>query len=164
MVVGSVVAESIRYSGWMTPRAVFRCVATAEAVTWALLLCGMVLKYVTKTTDVAVSVFGLAHGVVFLAYVAATLLVAVNGRWGFGTTVAGLAAALPPFATIVFERWAVRRSLVGGTWRDVHKEPGHPALDAVFGAVVSRPKAAAVVASAGVVVATVVLLILGKPY
>lgn len=148
----------------MTPRAVFRYVATAEALTWALLLCGMVLKYVTKTTDVAVSVFGLAHGVVFLAYVAVTALVAVNGRWGLGTTFVGLAAALPPFATVVFERWAVRRSLVGGTWRDVHKEPGHPAIDAVFSAVVSRPRSAAVVIGAGVLVATGVLLILGKPY
>ena len=35
----------------MSPLLLFRRVAVAEAVTWALLLVGMVLKYVTGTTE-----------------------------------------------------------------------------------------------------------------
>ena len=54
-------------SGW-TPHGVFRAVAVTEAVTWGLLLTGMVLKYVTETTELGVQVFGMVHGVVFIAY------------------------------------------------------------------------------------------------
>ena len=46
----------------------FRRVAIAEAITWALLLTGMFLKYVTETTELGVRVFGMVHGVVFIAY------------------------------------------------------------------------------------------------
>ncbi|WP_311197846.1 DUF3817 domain-containing protein [Ornithinimicrobium sp. INDO-MA30-4] len=54
---------------------VFRTVALAEAVTWTLLLIGMFLKYVTKTTDLLVTIGGGLHGFVFLAYIATTLMV-----------------------------------------------------------------------------------------
>ena len=50
------------------PATLFRRVAVAEAVTWALLLTGMFLKYVTETTELGVRVFGMVHGVVFIAY------------------------------------------------------------------------------------------------
>ena len=57
----------------MSPRTVFRRVAIAEAVTWALLLTGMFLKYVTETTELGVRVFGMVHGVVFIAYCLTTV-------------------------------------------------------------------------------------------
>lgn len=101
----------------MGPRRLHSAVAIAEAVTWALLLTGMVLKYVTRTTDVGVSVGGGLHGFVFLAYVVTTLLVAVDGRWRLPTVLLGLVCAVVPFATVFFERWARRRELVGGRWR-----------------------------------------------
>ena len=62
----------------------FRRVAVAEAVTWALLLVGMFLKYVTETTDLAVRVFGMLHGVVFVAYCLTVVLVAIDQRWSAG--------------------------------------------------------------------------------
>ena len=65
----------------MTPRTLYRRIALAEVVTWALLLLGMVLKYVTRTTDLGVKVFGLAHGVVFIAFCLVTVLLWVNQRW-----------------------------------------------------------------------------------
>jgi integral membrane protein len=101
----------------MSPEALLRRSAVAEAVTWALLLTGMVLKYVTRTTDVGVQVFGLVHGVVFIAYCVVAVFVAVNQRWGAGTTLAALASAVPPFATPWFERSASRRGLLAGGWR-----------------------------------------------
>jgi integral membrane protein len=54
----------------MQPRTLFRTVAFAEAVTWTLLLIGLFLKYVTRTTDVGVSIAGGIHGFVFLCYAA----------------------------------------------------------------------------------------------
>ena len=61
----------------MTPALLFRRVAIAEAITWAPLLTGMFLKYVTETTELGVRVFGMLHGVVFVAYGVVTLVVAV---------------------------------------------------------------------------------------
>lgn len=103
-------------TGTVSPRRLFRALATAEAITWALLLAGMFLKYVTETTELGVSVFGMVHGVVFIAYGLATLVVAVDQRWSLGRLVLGLAAAVPPFATLPFERYADRRGLLGDSW------------------------------------------------
>jgi len=100
----------------LTPRGLFRGLAVSEAITWALLLVGMFLKYVTETTDVAVSIFGMVHGVVFIGYCLVTLLVAIDQRWSPGRTVLGLAAAVPPFATLLFEAYADRRGLLGREW------------------------------------------------
>ena len=91
----------------LTPRSLFRGLAVAEAITWALLLTGMFLKYVTETTELGVQVFGMVHGVVFIAYCLVTLLVATDQRWSLGRLALGLVAAVPPFATLLFE--SVRR-------------------------------------------------------
>ncbi|MGH3362951.1 MAG: DUF3817 domain-containing protein [Nocardioides sp.] len=101
----------------MNPVRLFRGVAVAEAVTWALLLTGMLLKYVTETTELGVQVFGMLHGVVFIAYCLTTLLVWVDQRWSLGGLVLGLASAVPPFATIPFDRYAERRGWLGTSWR-----------------------------------------------
>ena len=94
----------------MTPRTLYRRLAAAEVVTWALLLLGMVLKYVTKTTELGVKVFGLAHGVVFIAYCLVTLLLWVNQRWTAREGVLGLLGAVPPFLTVWWERRLVAAS------------------------------------------------------
>ena len=57
----------------MSPTRLFRTVAVAEAVTWTGLLVGMFLKYVTETTELGVRVFGMLHGVVFVAFGFASL-------------------------------------------------------------------------------------------
>ena len=53
----------------MSPRLLYRRLAQAEVVTWTLLIIGMVLKYVTHTTELGVRIGGMVHGVVFIAYV-----------------------------------------------------------------------------------------------
>ena len=62
----------------LTPTRLYRLVARAEAVTWALLLTGMFLKYVTETTELGVQGFGMVHGVVFIAYCLVTVIVAID--------------------------------------------------------------------------------------
>ncbi|SDY44633.1 integral membrane protein [Modestobacter sp. DSM 44400] len=86
----------------------FRAVAIAEAVSWALLLVGMFVKWVLRTSEVGVQVFGPVHGAVFLAFVAVTLLAWRVLGWSPGTALLALAASVPPFATLWFERWAQR--------------------------------------------------------
>lgn len=100
----------------LTPRSLFRGLAVGEAITWALLLAGMFLKYVTETTELGVQVFGMVHGVVFIAYCLVTLVVATDQQWSLGRTVLGLAAAVPPFATLLFETYADRGGLLGREW------------------------------------------------
>jgi integral membrane protein len=113
----------------LTPRSLFRSLAVAEAITWALLLFGMFLKYVTVFRDGSslassatglgervVSVVGMVHGVVFIAYCLVAVIVAVDQRWSLPRAVLGLAAAVPPFATLPFEVYADRRGLLGTEW------------------------------------------------
>ena len=101
----------------MSPKSLFRRVAIAEAVTWALLLVGMALKYLTRTTELGVTVFGMVHGVVFIAFCLTTVFVAVTQRWSLRATATGLASAVPPFCTVVFDKGAERRGMLQGGWR-----------------------------------------------
>jgi integral membrane protein len=148
----------------MSPEVLFRRSAVAEAVTWALLLTGMVLKYVTRTTELGVQVFGMLHGVVFIAYCVVAVFVAVNQRWGFGTTLVALASAVPPFATIWFERRAARRGLLDGGWRLVPggERPGS-AAERLQAWTLRRPALAVVAGVALVAALTAVALAVGPP-
>lgn len=105
------------------PLQVFRIVAVAEAMTWAGLLVGMFLKRVTETTELGVTIFGPIHGVAFLAYVLVTLVVAVDQRWSAGRTLLGLAAAIPPFFTVLFDAYAEKRGLLGEFWQSRQDSP-----------------------------------------
>lgn len=146
----------------MTPRSFYRFAALAEAVTWTLLLVGMFAKYVTRTTDLGVTVAGGLHGFVFLLFCVATVVVAVDQRWSFARILFGLAAAIPPLATVPFERWAVRRGLIAEQWR-LRDEAPATLPERVVGYAVSRPIVATVVVGAGVIVVFGALLALGPP-
>ncbi|MEU2350423.1 DUF3817 domain-containing protein [Modestobacter sp. NPDC049651] len=86
----------------------FRVVAVAEAVSWLLLLGGMFVKWVLRTSEVGVQVFGPVHGGVFVAYVLVTFLAWRVLRWTPATAFVALVASVPPFCTVWFERWAGR--------------------------------------------------------
>lgn len=148
----------------MTPRTLYRRLAAAEVVTWALLLLGMVLKYVTKTTELGVKVFGLAHGVVFIAYYLVTLLLWVNQRWTAREGVLGLLSAVPPFLTVWWERRLERRGRLEGGWRLGRdgETPSNPAERAVA-ALLARPLVAVGVGVVAVLALTGVALVVGPP-
>ena len=133
----------------MNPRTLFTWLARAEVVTWTLLLIGMALKYVTRTTELGVSVFGLVHGVVFLAFVLVTVVLWVDQRWPLREVVLVLACAIPPFATLYAERRVERLRLAA-------RDSGR-VTDA------ARPVAAALVGALAVGTATLVLLLIGPP-
>jgi integral membrane protein len=148
----------------MSPLKLFRRLALAEAVTWALLLVGMFLKYVTETTELGVRVFGMTHGVVFIAYCLTAVFVAVNQRWTLATTALALASAVPPFMTVWFDRRAERRGQLDGPWR---LAPGgeRPAgvLERAQAWMLARPAAAAGAAVLAVAALTLVALLVGPP-
>lgn len=148
----------------MTPRTLFTWLARAEVVTWSLLLLGMALKYATRTTELGVSVFGLVHGVVFLAYVLVTLVLWVDQKWPVREVVLVLACGIPPFATLYAERRVERLGLAPRQWR---LGPGGEAPaslpERVVASALARPVAAALVAAGVVGAMTVALLAVGPP-
>jgi len=146
----------------VNPRTLYRTVAIAEAVTWALLLTGMFLKYVTETTELGVQVFGMVHGVVFIAYCLATVVLSVDQKWPFGRLLLGLVAAVPPFVTVPFERYAERSGLLGDDWR-LRSEAPRGAIERLTGWLVRRPAQGALVGVVAVAGLTGVVLLVGPP-
>jgi integral membrane protein len=149
----------------MSPLRLFRGVAIAEAVTWALLLTGMYVKYATEATQLgeqAVSIFGMLHGVVFIAYCLVTLLVGIDQRWSRGRMLLGLASAVPPFLTVWFDRYAERRGALAPAWRLVAAAP-QTALERPVAWLLRNPLRGALVGAVSVTVLTGVALLAGPP-
>lgn len=73
------------------------------------LLASMAFKYGPSENEIGVQVFGPIHGVVFLAYVAATVAASRTFSWNWRLLLVGLAASIPPLATWPFEQFAARR-------------------------------------------------------
>lgn len=144
-----------------SPSAWFRRIADTEAVTWALLLTGMVLKY-TGVTAWGVRVFGMLHGVVFIAYCLTTVLVGVDRRWPVGRTLLGLLASIPPFATAWFDRRAERLGHLAASWR-LRVDPPATAPERAAAWVLRHPARGVVVGLVAVAVLTAVALVVGPP-
>jgi len=90
----------------------FSVVALIEAFTWAGLLVGMYLKYVSGTTDAGVWLFGRLHGGAFLLYLAVAIGVGARLRWPFWALLLAVLAAIPPLVTLPLELWYRRRGLL----------------------------------------------------
>jgi integral membrane protein len=148
----------------VTPQLLFRRVAVAEAITWALLLVGMFLKYVTQTTDLGVRIFGMVHGVVFLAYGLVALVTWVNQRWPLGVGLLAVLSAVPPFATILFDRRAEASGLLEGPWRfGSGGESPRSVPEKVVAWLTRQPALAAVVGVVAVAALTSLALVVGPP-
>lgn len=143
------------------PQSLFRRVAIAEAVTWALLLTGMVLKY-TDTTELGVRVFGMLHGIVFIAYCLTTVLVAVDQRWSRGRLLLGLVASVPPFATVPFDRYAEHRGALSTSWRLRAAAPAGR-VERLAGWLIRNPLRGAVAGVVAVLALTGLALLVGPP-
>lgn len=147
----------------MTPRRLYGRLALAEAVTWALLIFGMALKY-GGVSEAFVPVFGLLHGLVFLGYCMVTSFVWVDQRWSPGFGVLGLVGAVIPFATIPVERRARRTGRLTGEWRLApggDRPAGAPEQIAAWA--LRSPLPAAVAGVAVVAVLASILLYVGPP-
>jgi integral membrane protein len=95
-------------AGW------FRLIALAEAVSWVGLLIGMYFKYLgTPRTEIGVKVFGMTHGLIFIAFVVAGLLVGIALKWSAGTWSLALLASIVPLCSVIFLMWADRTGRLG---------------------------------------------------
>ncbi len=103
-------------AGWIaTTGGQFRLAAIVEAWSWVGLLVGMFLKYVVILNPIGVQIMGPIHGVLFVIYLVTALRVAKEQKWSVLVTTIALAVAGPPFATWIFERWALKRGMLGAT-------------------------------------------------
>lgn len=147
----------------MSPRALFRTFATAEAFTWAGLIAALILR-ATGVTDAVVPVAGGLHGFVFLTYCVVTVFTWVNQRWRASTGILGLVLAVVPFATVPFEIVLDRRGLLTGPWR---LRPGgeDPSgfVEHAQAWVLRRPWSSVGILVLAVAIVFVVLLWLGPP-
>ncbi len=146
-----------------SPRRLFMTVATAEAVTWSLLLVGMFLKYVTETTELGVRIGGMLHGVVFIAYVLVTILVWVDQRWPARQGLLALASAVPPLLTLWAERRLDRAGLLAGTWQLRTKGVARTPVEQAVSGALRRPALFALGLVVAVAVLTTVALAVGPP-
>jgi integral membrane protein len=146
----------------VSPDRLFRRLAMTEAITWALLLTGMFLKYVTETTELGVRVFGMVHGVAFVAYCVTTVVVAVDQRWSFRRSLVALACAVPPFATVPLERYAESRGWLSASWRLVTQRP-ESRVDAPVAWLVRNPLRGVLAGLVAVAALTGLALVAGPP-
>jgi integral membrane protein len=92
----------------------FRIVALAEAVSWVGLLIGMYFKYLgTPRTETGVKVFGMAHGLVFIAFVLTAVFAGLAVKWTPGSWLLALLASIVPLGSVIFLIWADRAGILG---------------------------------------------------
>lgn len=145
------------------PARLYRTLATAEMVTWTLLLAGMAGKYLLDLGDLGVRVGGSLHGLVFLSYCLVTVLIAVDRPWRLRSLVVGVGSAVLPYATVPFERHAERAGLLGSVWR-LRTQAPDGLIERVVAAVIRRPVTGAVIALVAVGLVFAGLLALGPPW
>lgn len=149
----------------MTPKRLFAFFATAEAVTWTLLISALIARAVTEVPAIVVTAVGGTHGAVFLGYGVTAALVGVNQRWPIGRIVTGIALAIVPFATVPFERLALKRSQLEGLWRvSTSTDPRDSHwFDRLFRWFIARPALLVVTLVAVVALIFTILVSLGSP-
>lgn len=147
-----------------TPLTLFRTLAIAEAISWTLLISGLILR-ATADLAIAVTIGGGIHGFVFLAYGATAVLVALNQRWSVGPAAVAIASAVIPYATIPTEIWLHRSGRLDGEWRleETSDPRDRRPLDRLLRFFLRRPWVLGAAIAAAVVILFVVLLIVGPP-
>lgn len=148
----------------VSPRQFYRIVSVAEAVTWTLLIIGMVLKYGFHL-DIAVLIGGSIHGLVFVTYAGTALLVGVNQRWPVKLVVGAVLTAIVPYATIPFDRWLERRELLEGDWRTTATDDprDHTWISRLLRWMLNHPVVLVTVFLLAVLAIVTTLLIIGPP-
>ncbi|HVW23576.1 MAG TPA: DUF3817 domain-containing protein [Candidatus Saccharimonadales bacterium] len=88
----------------------FRIAALGEAFGWTLLIIGITLeRYLLPGNYWSVLLAGRIHGTLFFLYLLATLGLYPNLHWSRGRGLAALLASVPPYGSLIFERWASYR-------------------------------------------------------
>jgi integral membrane protein len=147
------------------PKNLFHYFALGEAITWGLLISGLLAREFLQAQGMVVTIAGATHGFMFLSYATTAALVGINNRWGLAQTAIGVILAIVPFATIPFEKWLLKRKMLDGLWRrQATKNPNDKTrTDRVFRWFINRPRTLALFIIVFVVTLYSVLLLLGPP-
>jgi integral membrane protein len=88
----------------------FRLAAIGEAVGWTLLIIGILCtKLPVSWNQIPVQLAGRTHGVLFLIYASAVVVLSPSMGWSWMRIVIGTAASVPPYGSLLFEMWASHR-------------------------------------------------------
>jgi len=102
--------ESVRpfsdHEAWV----LFRLAAISEACGWTLLITGIGLKqYILHGNNLPVLIAGQFHGTIFILYVIAAIGLYPSLGWSRRKAFCAVLASVPPYGSLVFERWAASR-------------------------------------------------------
>lgn len=149
----------------MSPRSLYRFVSIAEAITWSLLIIGMLLKYVVQAGEWGVQIGGFLHGLVFIAYGMTAVFVGVNQHWTVRLIALACLTAIIPFATIPFDRALERRGALDGGWRHTRtSDPrDHTRVSALLRWMLARPLLLAGIMGVALVAIMATMLTIGPP-
>lgn len=147
-----------------TPHSLFRFFGVAEAISWTLLIGGMILR-AALGWDLAVTLGGGIHGFVFLAYGVSAVLVAKNQRWSPFPSGVAITSAVIPYATIPADLWLTKTGRLRGEWRTSPTDDprDHVWHDRLMRQTIRHPGKSLVIGFSAVAVVFTVLLLLGPP-
>jgi len=88
----------------------FRLAAISEAVGWSLLIIGIACENLPVWWhEIPVQLAGRIHGMLFLLYVVAVLVLSPTLRWPwYRIIIAGL-FSVPPYGSLMYELWSAER-------------------------------------------------------
>ncbi|WP_241977991.1 DUF3817 domain-containing protein [Cryobacterium cheniae] len=149
----------------MSPRLFYRTIAIAEAVTWTLLIGGMLLKYVADAGGTPLLIAGSLHGFVFITYALTAVLVGLNQHWPIRLMVVAVITAIVPYATLPFDIRLDRTGRLDGDWRRVATDDprDHTWVGRLLRWMLNRPVVLISSFTVAVVAIMAVLLTLGPP-
>jgi integral membrane protein len=88
---------------WM----LFKLAAIGEAGGWTLLISGIICRQIINN-DIPVLIAGQIHGMLFLLYITASVVIAPSLKWSLRQTITAGLFSVPPYGSILFELWAAR--------------------------------------------------------
>lgn len=91
----------------------FRLAAIGEACGWSLLIIGIsVHRYFLPANGVPVLLAGRIHGMLFSLYALASIGLYPTLHWSRKRMLVALMASVPPYGSLLFERWAAHQRQV----------------------------------------------------
>lgn len=87
----------------------FRAAAFAETIGWTLLIAAILYRNQDlPNPDIFISVAGRLHGLFFMLYFVAVLLLSRSMQWRGYRILFALAAGVPPYGSLVYEKIAAK--------------------------------------------------------
>ena len=153
---------------FQTPSKLFRTIAIAEAISWTLLIAGMIIRSATDWA-LGVRIGGSIHGFIVIGFFVLTVFIAKNQHWKLHTTALVLLSAIPPYATIPVDVWLHRSGKLDGQWR---KESQHAATssekrswhESLFQLALRFPLLSALVIVVGIIAVFATMMFIGPPF